>query len=308
MVGLLAVFFAYGSQQNVTLAAPDLSYGDGEPHHIMAPVFTGATSPAPQPAPPLAPPDTPSATGRPFSIGGGPSPPLSATGARVEKPFSWLWRRWYFDLESRSGPRLSSIWTRWTNQGSLVGAVSAALFGDYTKAFWLVLAIAIIGTAFAGIGYCLWCCTHALTMCCSPCRCCGRRARIREEVNLATLGTPEEAPPLRGPHSLRPTDNDFYASIKNVDRKRGGRPHVLVAARAHTARLAQPEGGATPRANAHGVVLDFTDVISAPSRRARTQLSRPSLPGASVPSRSRRCTACNCLRSYRSGSPARPPR
>ena len=87
----------------------------------------------------------------------------------------------------------------------MVGAVSAALFGDYTRAFWLVLAIAIIGIAFAGIGYCLWCCTHALAMCCSPCRCCGRRARIRDDVNLATPGTPEEAPPLRGPHDSRPT-------------------------------------------------------------------------------------------------------
>ena len=77
-----------------------------------------------------------------------------------------------------------------------MGAVSAALFGDYTRAFWLVLAIAVIGVAFAGIGYFLWCCTHALAMCCSLCRCCGRRARIRDEANPATLGTPEEAPPF----------------------------------------------------------------------------------------------------------------
>ena len=276
VLGLLAVFFAYDSQQNISLAASDLSYGDEEPHHITVPVFAGTTSPAPQPALPPAPPDPPLATGRPFSIGGGPSPPLSAIGARVETPFSWLWWWWYFDLESRSSPRFSSFWTRWTSQGGLVGAVSAALFGDYTRSFWLVLAIAIIGIAFAGIGYCLWCCTHARAMCCSPCRCCGRRARIRDEVNPATLGTPEEAPPLRGPHGLRPTDNDLYASIKNVDRKRGGRPHVLVAAGAHTARLAQPEGGATPRANAHGVVLEFTDVISASSRRARTRLETAS--------------------------------
>ena len=157
-----------------------------------------------------------------------------------------------------------------------MGAVSAVLFGDYTRSFWLVLAIAVIGIAFAGVGYCLWCCTHALAMCCSPCRCCGRRIRIRGKGDPATLGAPEEAPPLRGPHGLRPTDNDLYASIKNVDRKRGGRPHVLVAAGAHTARPAQPEGGATPRANAHGVVLEFTDVISASSRRARTQLETAS--------------------------------
>ena len=65
----------------------------------------------------------------------------------METPFSWLWWWWYFDLENRNGPRLSSVWTRWTSQGGLVGAVSAALFGDYTRAFWLVLAIAVIGIA-----------------------------------------------------------------------------------------------------------------------------------------------------------------
>ena len=157
-----------------------------------------------------------------------------------------------------------------------MGAVSAALFGDYTRSFWLVLAIAVIGIAFAGIGCCLWCCTHALAICCNPCRCCGRRLRNHGGGDNPTSAVPEEAPPLRGPHGLRPTDNDLYASIKNVDRKRGGRPHVLVAAGAHTARLAQPEGGATPRANAHGVVLEFTDVISASSRRARTQLETAS--------------------------------
>ena len=75
VLGLLAVFFAYDSQQNVTHAASDLAYGDGEPHHITVPVHTGATSPAPQPVPPPAPPDAPSATSQPFSIGGGPSPP-----------------------------------------------------------------------------------------------------------------------------------------------------------------------------------------------------------------------------------------
>ena len=218
VLGLLAVFFAYDPQQNVTLAASDLSYGDGEPHHITVPVFTGATSPAPQPAPPPAQPDTHSATGWPFSIDGGPSPPLSATGARVETPFSWLWWWWYFDLERRSLPRLGSIWTKWTSQGGLVGAVSAALFGDYTRSFWLVLAIAVIGIAFAGIGYCLWCCTHALAMCCSPCRCCGRRARVRDDANHATLGTPEEALPIRGPHGLRPTDND---RLLRIHQKRG---------------------------------------------------------------------------------------
>ena len=228
VLGLLAVFFAYDSQQNITLAASDLPYEDGEPHHITVPVHAGTTRPASPPVLSPAPPEPPTAPGQPFSIGGGPSPTPSATGARVETPFSWLWWWWYFDLESRSGPRLSSVWTRWTSHGGLVGAVSAALFGDYTEAFWLVLAIAIIGIAFAGIGYCLWCCTHALAMCCSPCRRCGRRARIRDEANQTALGTPEEAPPLRGPHGLRPTDNDFYASIKNVDRKRGGLPHVLI--------------------------------------------------------------------------------
>ena len=156
-----------------------------------------------------------------------------------------------------------------------MGAVSAALFGDYTRSFWLVLAIAVIGIAFAGIGYCLWCCTHAPAMCCSPCLCCARRARARDEANQTSLGIPEEAPPLRGPHGLRPTDNDLYASIKNVDRKRGGRPHVLIAAGSHTARLAQPEGGATPRANAHGVVLEVTDVISASSDEPEPNLRRP---------------------------------
>ena len=155
-----------------------------------------------------------------------------------------------------------------------MGAISTALFGDYTRTFWSVLAITGLGIAFAVISYCLWCCTHALAICCLHCRICRRRAPSQAEPDLTD--PPEETPPLRGPHGLQPTDNDFYASIKNISRKRGGRPHVLVAAGAHTARLAQPEGGATPRANAHGVVLEFTDVISASSRRARNQLETAS--------------------------------
>ena len=155
-----------------------------------------------------------------------------------------------------------------------MGAISTALFGDYTRTFWSVLAITGLGIALAVISYCLWCCTHALAICCLHCRICRRRAPSQDEPDLTD--PPEETPPLRGPHGLQPTDNDFYASIKNISRKRGGRPHVLVAAGAHTARLAQPEGGATPRANAHGVVLEFTDVISASSRRARNQLETAS--------------------------------
>ena len=156
-----------------------------------------------------------------------------------------------------------------------MGAVSTALFGDYTRSAWLLLAMAVTGLAFAGIGYCLWCWTRALAICCAPCRRCGRRSGAGGSDAHPDLPQ-EEAPTLRGPHGAQPTTNDFYASIKNVDRKRGGRPHVLVAAGDHTTRLAQPEGGATPRANAHGVVLDFTEVISASSRRARTQLEASS--------------------------------
>ena len=41
VLGLLAVFFAYDSQQNITLAASDLPYEDGEPHHITVPAHAG---------------------------------------------------------------------------------------------------------------------------------------------------------------------------------------------------------------------------------------------------------------------------
>ena len=109
VLGLLAVFFAYDSQQNITLAASDLPYEDGEPHHITVPVHAGTTRPASPPVLSPAPPEPPTAPGQPFSIGGGPSPTPSATGARVETPFSWLWWWWYFDLERRSLPRLGSI-------------------------------------------------------------------------------------------------------------------------------------------------------------------------------------------------------
>jgi len=212
-----------------------------EPHHITVPVHAGTTRPAPPPVLSPAPPDPPTAPGSPFSIGGGPAPTPSATGARVETPFSWLWWWWYFDLERRSLPRLSSIWTRWTSQGGLVGAVSTALFGDYTRSFWMILATAIIGVAFAGIGYCLWCCTHALAMCCSPCRCCGRRIRIRGKGDPSTLSAPEEAPPLRGPHGLRPTDNDLYASIKCGSQTRRATPRHCSRRGSH--RAAGSAGG-----------------------------------------------------------------
>lgn len=53
---------------------------------------------------------------------------------------------------------------------------------------------------------------------------------------------------------------------------------MLVAAGDHIARLAQPDSGATPRANANKVVLEFMEVISASSRRARTQLENASTP------------------------------
>ena len=219
VLGLLAVFFAFDSQQNVTRSQPPTSPTGTESRTIPRP----RSSPGPQAPPRSRRPCLPHRTrprrpvGR-FQSAVGPLPPLSATGARLETPFSWLWWWWYFDLEIRSGPRLSSIWARWTSQGGLVGAVSVALLGDYTRAFWLVLAIVVVGIAFAGIGYCLWCCTHALAMCCSPCRCCGRRARVRDDANHATLGTPEEALPIRGPHGLRPTDND---RLLRIHQKRG---------------------------------------------------------------------------------------
>lgn len=221
VLGLLAVFLAYDSQQNATLAAPDLPLEGGEPHHITVPILIEPVGPALPPAPPPVQPRPSSAADPPFTIGGGTPPPPSATGARVEAPFSWLWW-WYFDLESRSRPRLSSIWTTWTSQGGLVGAISTALFGDYTRTFCMsVLAITGVGIALAVISYCLWCCTHALALCCLHCRVCRRRAPTQAEPDLSA--PPEETPPLRGPHGIQPTDNDFYASIKNIRKSYAGR-------------------------------------------------------------------------------------
>ena len=49
-----------------------------------------------------------------------------------------------------------------------MGAVSNALFGNYTTAVWALLAISVTGIAFTGVGYCLWCWIRALAMCCTP--------------------------------------------------------------------------------------------------------------------------------------------
>ena len=77
VLGLLAVFLAYDSQQNATLAAPDLLLEDGEPHHITVPILIEPVGPALPPAPPPVPPRPPSAADPPFTIGGGAPPPVS---------------------------------------------------------------------------------------------------------------------------------------------------------------------------------------------------------------------------------------
>ena len=278
MFGLLAGLFATYGTHRTTAVAP-ASSPLGEPSDVyrdLGPSAPWAPPPGhpPRGSTPIAgappPPGLPPGAGAPFSTE--PAPSSGGSGDRVEAPFSWLWWWWYFDLESRHGPRLGTLWARWTSQGGLVGAVSSALFGDYTVAAWALLTLAVTGTASAGIGYCIWCLTGALVTCCAPCRQCLRRRASPPREDEPTRRYPQEAPPLRGPLGQGPTDNEFYARIKNTDRKRGGRPHLLIATGDHTARVAQPEGGPTPRANAHGVTLDYTEVISASSRRARTQL------------------------------------
>ena len=51
VLGLLAVFLAYDSQQNATLAAPDLLLEGVEPHHITVPILIEPVGPALPPPP-----------------------------------------------------------------------------------------------------------------------------------------------------------------------------------------------------------------------------------------------------------------
>ena len=214
-----------------------------------------------------------------------PSPPAGAAGvagsAQAPRWFHFL--RWDFVFSAigfggvdAQAKEMASWWAYWSKGGGLLGLTGTALVGDYWEsvlqsAGWLVFAVVM-----ASIGYCLRSSTQAIRfLVVEPFRWFfpgSPRAAVGEPAPARNAGPTRVE--LRGPNGDRPADNEFYGSIKNVDRRRGGRPHLLVSAGDQMARLEQPAGGAAARVSAHGVVLEYTNVLGASSRRARRQLER----------------------------------
>ena len=184
-----------------------------------------------------------------------PSPPAGATGTAGTPPLRWFhFLRWDFVFSAigfggveAQAKEMAGWWAYWSKGGGLLGLTGTALVGDYwepvLKSFgWLVFAVVM-----ASIGYCLRSSTQAIRfLVVEPFRWFfpGSAGAAVEGPAPARNAGPARVE-LRGPGGDRPADTEFYASIKNIDRRIGGRPHLPVSAGDQMARLEQPAAGPT---------------------------------------------------------------